>query len=237
MLKSLKIALILMILLFCTSKSTFAATLSETFIKEEISKDINQQLAQITKAEISVNVLRMPYKSITVAEGQISISANINLDYLRTRTLAKVSIYVDGKKEKTFGVPVEITAKDYVWVAKESIKRNSTLTMNNLKLEKKDISSNLKFSINKNFKFTKHLAKKHFSIGEIIDKRFIASIPDVMRNNLVVVTFSTKTLNMTIDAEAMEDGKIGDYIRVKSKKYKRYYKGQIIATNQVLVKI
>jgi len=37
--------------------------------------------------------------------------------------------------------------------------------------------------------------------------------------------------------KAMEDGNIGDYVEVRSKKYGKYYKGKIIGINQVLVKI
>lgn len=232
-----KIAIIVMMLLFLTNNSVFAAVLSEKFLKESIVKDLQSKLAKVTTAETTINILQMPYKTITVEEGKVAVSADINFDYFTTRAIAKVNVSVNGVTQRYFGVPVEIKVQDSVWVAKETIRSGASITSNNLKLEKRDIGSCLKFAANENFDFSRYLAKKTFTTDEIIDKRFIESVPDVMRNNVVTVIFSTDFLNMTIDAESMEDGKIGDYIQVRSKKYRKYYKGQIIDTNQVLVKI
>jgi flagella basal body P-ring formation protein FlgA len=214
-----------------------AAVLSENFLKAEITKSIKSQLDKISDLETTVNIIQMPFKNLKVTDGKIVVKADINIDYFTTRTLAKVDICVNGKSERTFGIPVEITAQNYVWVTTEPIRKGSAFTSNNLKLEKRDISSFMKFAADKNYDFSNHIAQKNFNTGEILDKRFIESKPDVFRNNIVTITFETDYINMTMDAEAMESGRIGDYIKVKSKKYGKYYQGQITDTNQVLVKI
>ena len=81
-------------------------------------------------------------------------------------------------------------------------------------------------------------SKKIFRTGEVIDKRFINVKPDVVRNTEVRVFFaSNDNLMVTIDAVALEDGLIGEWVSVENKNYKKVYKGKIIGENRVLVTI
>jgi flagella basal body P-ring formation protein FlgA len=237
MIKGLKIAIILVMFPVLTAGRASAAVLSENFLKEEIIKSIKSQLGKITDSEMTVNVIQMPFKSLKVTDGKVTVNADINAGSFTSRALAKVSICVNGKNERNFGIPIEITAQDYVWVTTEQIRKGCAFTSGNLKLEKRDISSCLRFSANKNFDFSNHIAQKNFNTGEILDKRFIESTPDVLKNNIVTITFESDSISMTMDAQALESGKIGDYIKVKNKKYGKLYQGQITGTNQVLVKI
>ena len=82
------------------------------------------------------------------------------------------------------------------------------------------------------------LLKKPMKAGEILDKRFIKVKPDVVRNTEVRVFFSSNdSLMVTIDAVALEDGLVGEWVNVENKNYKKVYKGKIIGENRVLVTI
>lgn len=234
---TLKTVLIAMVLTLITSGHAFASVLSEDFIKEEIKKDLEYQLKNKTKADVEIEVQRLPYNEIKVSEGRVIVETEGNFNYLSTKSVVKVNIFVNGYKERTFGVPVKIKISDYVWVAKEPIKKGKAFSFSNLKLVKKDISSNVKYAAREDFQCTKYLAGKNYRTGEVINKRFIESVPDVTKNSAVSVIFKTDILSLSIDAEAMENGRIGDYIKVKSRKYKRYYTGKVVSPNKVLVKI
>ena len=77
-----------------------------------------------------------------------------------------------------------------------------------------------------------------FREGEMIDKRFVKVKPDVVLNSEVRVFFvSNDAVMITIDATAMSDGLLGEYIKVSNKKYNKTYTGKVIGENRVLVQI
>ena len=44
-------------------------------------------------------------------------------------------------------------------------------------------------------------------------------------------------IKLSIEVTALENGVIGDYIKVKSKEYNKIYQGKVINSNQVLIQI
>jgi flagella basal body P-ring formation protein FlgA len=61
--------------------------------------------------------------------------------------------------------------------------------------------------------------------------------PAVAKNSVVSVIFDTGGINIAIDAEALQNGCIGDTVRIRSDEYKKFYTGKVVDTNKVLVKI
>lgn len=153
------------------------------------------------------------------------------------RDLEKVSIYIDNKLIKTFNAPVVVKAYQNVLIASCFINREKTIDSSVVRTERREISNNIGYALNADAINKSIVAKKFFSEGELIDKRFVKLRPDVLRNATVTVEFSTNNLAITTDATALSDGTIGDSICIINKNYNKVYTGKIIGENRVLVKI
>lgn len=210
------------------------AVLDDQFISRQIKKNIIEQLKQKHDGKIEVEITALPYKSIEVPDGDIKIETGTDLSSFNS-TIVKVDVYSDDIKVKTFGARVEINVYDKVWVAKDWIKRGESLK--NLKLVEKNISSMVNEVTSKDFEPGQYQARKNIRPGDVINRDYIEKVPTIVKNSPVSLIFITPQVSVTIPAIAMTSGKIGDFIKVKNKDYKKSYVGKIIGKNLVLVHI
>lgn len=218
--------------------SSQASVIYADFISSEVKKDLIKQVSSQIQGRIEVNVNQIPYKNLNIPEGKVEIKAEINIqNYFTSTTIAKVGVFVDNKEITSFGVPVKISVYDKVWVASEGINRGSSLTGMNIEIKEKEISEIAKTAARTKNSPDGYLAKKNFRIGEVIDTRYIETIPDIMRNNRVSIIFQSPYITVSMPGEAMQDGKIGDFIKVRNKQYKKDYIGKVVGNNTILVNI
>jgi len=213
------------------------AVLNSQFIESEIKKDLENKISSRIKGKIEVEIKNLPYKTITVKNGKIKFDTFINFDFFSPVTVAKVRVLTDGNEEKLFGVPVKISIYDKVWTVKEFVGRGETLTEKNLSVETKEIGLVEKNVFREKDNIYGSITRKNLFPGEIIDRRFIQSMPIVIKNSPVSVIFRTQNISITVPAEALEDGKNGDLIRVRCKQYKKDFMGVVINNNTILVNI
>lgn len=231
--KFIKIALFTIILSVGLNSTAYCAILESQFVINKVKKDIIKQLEQDYDGKVNIEIKHFPYKTIDIPDGNVKMVSEIG--NLSSKSIIKVSIYVNEMKVKTFGLRAEISIKDKVWVAKDWIRRGDTLK--NLKMVKTDISSALDKLPGKNFNPSKYMARRNIRPGDIIERNDIETIPTIVRNSPVSVIFKTPTVSVTIPCIALTSGKTGDFIKVKSKAYKKNYVGKIIGKNLVLVNI
>lgn len=234
--KLIKIALIVTFMVASTVRVN-AAILDSQFIKNTVKNDVEKQVNSFIPGNINVDITDIPYKTLEVPEGNVEIKSNINLNHFSPLTVVKVDVFVNNDKVKTFGVPVKLSVYDKVWVATDTINRGDSLNNQNLTFEKKEISLMAEYAARQNFNPEKVLAKRTFKPGDVIDIRHVETIPDVMKNNLVSIIFRTPSLTITLSGQALDDGKVGDFVRVRNKNYKKDYIGRVINSNTILVNI
>lgn len=235
----MKKVIILILILFSTFNSLKAhcAVFDGEQIKSIIAKQVAQNDAKYTDAELDVEVIALPFKDITLPNGKISITVKPSAEKFMPRDLEKVSIYVNNKLIKTFNAPVIVKAYKEVLIASCFINREKNIDASVVKTERKEVSHNIDYALTPNDLNRNIIAKKFFSEGELIDSRFVKIKPDVLRNATVTVEFNTNNLTITTDAKALTDGAIGDSICIINKNYNKVYTGTVIGENRVLVKI
>jgi len=235
--KILKTASLILIFSALSCKAG-AAVLDSQFLKEKIKKEVEEQVKLNTEGNIKVEIGDLPYEKIETKSGKnekIEVEAKINLRFFNPVTIVKVNILVNGQVCKSFITQAKINIYDKVWVATDYIKRGENLT--NVALEEKEITYLPKTITGKNFNPDKYASAKNYKPGDLIDSNFIESIPAIVRDNLVSVIFKTQSVSITMPAIALDSGSIGDYIKVRSKSFKKDYQGKIIGENIVLVSI
>lgn len=235
--KVLNTALITIIFLALSLKAG-AAVLDSKILKEKIKKEVEEQLKSTIKGTIKVEIADLPYEKIETNEGKngkVEIKANINQRFFNPVTLVRVSIIVNNELYKSFISQAKVSVYDKIWVATDYIKRGENLT--SVALEEKDLTYLPKNFTRKDFNPYKYISEKNYQPGEIINQNFIEVIPAVIKDSPVSVIFKTPSVSITIPAVALDKGNIGDYIKVRSKNYKKDYLGKIISENTILVNI
>ncbi len=227
----------MIIFLFILTGKSDAAIITSQFITDKVTESVINQISANIPGKISVEIKRMPYKSIKVPDGQVTVKTIVNTNFFTTMTVVKVNILVNGQEVETFGVPVKISVHDDVWVATDIINKGDSLTNSNLELVRKDISLMAEHAARKNTNFDNAIVRKMFRSGDVIDTRFIETAPTVRKNSYVSIIFQSPNITITADGESMEDGKVGDFVKVRNKKYKTLYTGKVISANTILVNI
>jgi len=213
-----------------------AVVLNKDFLKEKIKKEVEEQLK--SEKRTSVEISELPYEKIEIDAGKndkVEIDAKINTRFFNPVTVVRVNILVNGSSQKSFIAQAKINTYDKVWVAKDYIQRGSIFS--GVVLEEKEISYLPKTYAKKDFNPYKYVARKNYKPEDVIDVTYVEKIPAIVRNSPVSVIFKTDSVSVTIPAIALEQGGLGDFIKVRSQNYRKDYLGKIISENTVLVNI
>lgn len=203
-----------------------------------VEKNITNDLIEKGFKNVEVSVLSVPFIQLTLPDGKITYKVTSNGKNITSRSFMIVSIYVNDQFVRTVGLPVKVAAQKDVYVAKEHIGRGAVLTPDTLKIKTLDLSNTFVIPLEYGELTKPYVTTKIFSSGAVIDKKYLKSQPDIIKDAIVTVYFKSKEdLSITLDCIAITEGNIGDTISVKNKKYNRIYNGKVIGENKVLIKI
>lgn len=227
---------LIMTLVFGSLKAE-AVVYSDSDIKAAISQEVVNIYKNYTDADVSVQVVALPFKDLDLPSGKVSFIVKPSMNKFMARDLEKVFVYVNDKFVKTFNAPVVVKAYQDVLVASRFINIGQQINSNVVTVKRIEISNTMDYQLRPEALSSEILAKKAFRENEAIDKRFVKLRPDVLRNSTVTVLFNSSNLTIETESIALSDGIKGDSICVMNKIYNKVYTGKIIGENKVLVKI
>ena len=220
------------------ANSAFALTLTDTYVREEIRKQIIEQNKKYTDAQLKVIIANMPFSTMTIADGKLKFVVSSNFDKFVPRDIKKVYIYSNGHLEKEFIVSVRTLAYKDVLCARTMLDREALLSNANVVAKRMEVSANIDYVLTEDMlKNRQIITKKWFREGEILDKRFVRVKPDVERNAQVQLYIKSNGVMVSITGTAMDEGMVGDYINITNKSYNKKYRGRVIGENKVLIVI
>ena len=221
------------------NSNCFAQVLSADQFKALVAAQTKKDMEKYDVDECEVKVGNIPIQSFNLPDGKVSVEIVTNgYNNMTAKEFKNVNIKVNNNSARTYYVPVETKAYKYAAVAKEVIARDKVIPLQSVEFKKADITGNLDNTVNANDIAKQLVAKKMFYPGELITKRYTMSKPDVIKNAIVTVNFRTNSnLNVTVEGVALMQGKKGDMIQVRNKRFNKIYTGEVIGTNQVLVQI
>lgn len=214
-----------------------AKVLSKDFINKQVTSQLNQQMKSSVKGELKTEIMPLYLNDTVVPEGEIKIKAYFKDRVFSPRKIATVDIIINGKTEKKLNMPINLKVYDEVWVTTGIVTRDKNFNFSNTELKRKDITNNYENVLRSKDDITEYVANKNFGISEIINKKYIKQKPDITKNSTISAIMQANTIQIAFEVQATESGCIGDMIKVKSPKYKRFYMGEVINKNMVLVKI
>ncbi len=231
-----KTALTGFIMALAAAMPSNALVLDNDYLKAKITEDLNNKY-QSVNPDGAVVVKSLPLVDVDLKGTKLTIDCSCNFGTFGKNKMAKVIFLEDNRILKTIVVPVEIKAYDNVLVATKDILRGETLNSTNTKYEKRSVEYNSANVIAENFDFSDMTSKRTIKAGDIIDKRFLGKQTAIFRSSPVVAVFQSGAIRLSLEVTAMENGGIGDYIKVRSKEYNKIYQGKVISSNQVLIQI
>jgi len=144
------------------------------------------------------------------------------------------TINIKTKKNKKIFFNYNITAFLPIYISKEKIKKNVELSAMN-STRKEIILDKFRAKPIQNIYDNSLQTKRHINKGKILTIRDIETLNIVKRNALISVDLYDNNMIITFSAKALQDGKIGDVIKVQKRDGKKL-KVIIIGKNRAEIK-
>lgn len=215
----------------------------EAAVLAHVKSAIQNHVAHSADTHVNVEVVNLPGFPITLEHAKtVAIDTDSSLgQHYSDRAVVRVNINnPEGGESREIGVPIKITIKKSVWVAKGVISAKEPLNPGLFTLQTKEVSHQFSHSVGREANLSEYIARVNIQAGEMLDNRKIVIPPDVTRNTDITIILSNgKGMNIAIFGTALGDGKIGQQIRVKQhvNETVKYYTAKIIDKNRVLVQI
>jgi len=169
-----------------------------------------------------------PRLSLKSCELPLEVSPYSN-DWIKHRTHLKVGCE---SPRWSLIVGIELNLYNKIYVAQESINRQELL-VGKVQLEEKNILRIQGDAYSNEAALTGQVAKRNLRSGQIITDRLVEKEQLVTRNGPVDIQASTAGIRVTATGTAMENGTLGDTIKVKNNRSKRVIKAKVLANNLV----
>lgn len=233
----------ILFIFFLTSTSAFAYELKkaelENFVVAELAKQTKIQMAQYLPSSIDVKIINLPTTEVVVVtEKAPKIEVVSNFDRFMQYDIKKIIISENGKVLKTIPANVKVSVYKNVLVAKNYINQFDVINNLNTYSKKMEVGANIKEVISEIKPNQPLVAARNVSKDGLILNCFTKTKPDVIRNSDVKIIFKKgDELNIEIEGIALREGRIGDVIVVRNKKYNKMYTATVVEANQVEVKL
>ncbi|NTV14063.1 MAG: flagellar basal body P-ring formation protein FlgA [Desulfobulbaceae bacterium] len=143
---------------------------------------------------------------------------------------------VDGRVQANLALRIELEALVPVAVVTGDLPRGAVLAMKDLRLVEKDIST-----LREPYRDTAELLGKGLlramKAGEVIQKGLLTTPPVVHRGELVTLTVRSAGLILTASGSALDNGGLGETIRVRNNSSQKEVQGRITGPGKVEVEM
>ena len=159
----------------------------------------------------------------------------LNLHQLRATFSGAVEVIVDGLPVRR--VPLNVRLEHWVdaWQTQGSLARQAAVSPSQLTVTAVDTLRERGELIYADQDLRGYETARPLSPGTVLTWRHLARRPAVRQGAQVDVTAREGLLAITLRAQALEDGAIGDFIRVRNLQSRREFRAQIISDNALEV--
>ncbi len=218
------------------------AVISKTVIQHVT--DMAKNSGRISHGErLNIEIMGIPRAPFDFREtpklSNITLNTTSSLDrFFSNRALVQVKITsnISGRTRQV-GVPVKVSLSKKVWVAKTMIMPGESLSPRNLELENREITTNFDYVAGAEIDLSQYSTRMMLKKGQMVTTHQMVRPPAVQRNNMVkIIMAGANGLKIILDGKSMEDGHIGQRVRVRNRYSKdKFYTGKVISENRVQV--
>ncbi len=154
---------------------------------------------------------------------------------LRGPVMLQVGVYLYEKLEGKFSVRVDITIQETLWLAKATIPRGTLISRDHLEPQQLETSSMVVNPCTQLESIIGYRAKRTITGGRVITLDMIDIPYAVCRGDLVKITAYCDGVTATVNGQAKQNGRPGDWILVMNMLTKGKLKAQVVGDRSVVV--
>jgi len=140
-----------------------------------------------------------------------------DLGILKDRLVISVGIYNGDNPYQTISIPVRVRTFEEVVVAKELIKKHELITLDNVKLIRTETTTHGEGFFYSLDDILQKRAVRLIKAGHIIKNNYVESSPHVYKGDIITIRSELGLVSVSMLGFSLEDGYIGECIKVKSK--------------------
>ena len=222
-----------LISIFILSSLVMAVTIDHSRVHKKIKNVILAELSQKYK-NVEIQVLKRP---------QLIFPDEIyNVEIKKPKKLVgmtSVKVLIIGKnKTVKLNYMTNVKVKADVMVVAKSINRKTPISQTFVELREEDITNQIlanKQTFASKDEFRNLRTSRFLKKGDILTKANTERMPDILENKEMSMHISKDNLSVTMLVKALEEGFVGDTIRVMNAKYKKVLLAQILSKSEAVL--
>ena len=198
------------------AKNTYVRAETQAYNIEKVINEItNKILSELenVSADVSVNYVG-DAREVSIPRGIVTYKYKLPDSVIQKRIPVWMDLYVNSKHYKSIPLWFNASIMADVIVANTRISAGKMLTNNLTDFRKKDISlyknRHIKLSDLNNLRI-----KRDVRPGEVLTEALIEQLPPVFKGQTVKVISKQNNVTILVEGFALEDGKLGDRVRVQ----------------------
>ena len=201
-------------------------------VEEFVRAELKDQLAETERCEIHTRW----QGNVEVVEGGATEIAlrRVSTRPFRGPTMARAEIKVDGETIRALTVTVDTRVFAPVLVTSRGVRRGESISEDAVQIRERDVTSEDGYYSNfgqlEGMQF-----KRSVGLDRVITRTHVEFVPVVNRGDEVSLIVQTDNLQVTTLGVALQDGGVGERIRVKNQDSGKMLQGEILATGIVRI--
>ncbi len=224
----MKVLAFILLLSFSLASEVNIASIGAT-----LAEQINAKLeGQYSKVQVSV----LPHPKVSFPDKDYQVNINLPEQLLG---MTVIPVDIDSQKNH-LSLQFQANIKVYknVVVAAKALNQKSVIAKEAVALQEKDVTNLIlaKKTFLENVEEAADLRAKTFlKEGEILTSEKTEKIPDVLLNAMLTMIAQKSSIVIKLPVKALEEGCIGDTIKVINTKYNKIVLAKITKSNEVLL--
>ena len=228
---------IFLILSFSSGPALAQSKVSASDITKAVEVFVQQELEGSLEDEIRIEV-NTRWQGVveleSAGEPQIRVRRASSRP-LRGPTVLRVGIDVGGQTLKTMSVTADVRYLRPVLVASYLLSRGEALEESMVEMVERDITTLRNGYFTEPALLQDMQTRRSLAAGAVLTRNHVSAIPGVKRGTAVELVARTKRFIATALGEAMQDGGVGERIRVKNSDSGKILYGQILDAHTIQI--
>lgn len=209
--------------------SVFSLEINES---EEYLKDL-----LINKYEIDINshtieVLKNPFMKSSELPKDVKFIAISQKEPIGLFS-ARLEYTNGGTKIKYAQVKYQIRKFQYVAVITDKISRNKVLSPDDVVIERKNVTQLRERPVLSFDDIDGLRTKRNLKKGQILTHTALEKVPNIFRGNIISISYGNESFRIEAEGVALQEGSIGDIIKVKNTSSGKILQVKVIDNNSV----
>jgi len=223
------------IVIILLSATVFSQTDNIGVLKGQIKNNLLSVYPHISKAEVTVTLLTkkrlMPYARSS--DYQLVLMKNkqkkaFSSPRIPKRWVVPIRIYHNEKSIKHVNIPVQFSVLKRVAVSKRLIKRNESLSQQNVQFVTRDITALPTGVFTEGQSLIDYEAVYAISPGRVLTGASVRKTPLIRRGDRILLQSRVGRIIVEAEGVARSDGCPDELIRVQNIRSKRYLEGRVL---------